>query len=522
MKKLNKLLLSILPISSISLLSLVSCSTTSSNNKKPEENRTNNTPKKEPEKLPENSKKPNHSETNNQPNKSDSEKEPNTSENKNNIEPKEPNSEKENNDQPQADESNDHNVDFSDLEKIEKKLSFRTIYFYAQRDATTALIDLIRDPSIIDTIFSKSYKNIFNKYHIQFLSNNGEIANNPKGLIEKVKLKFTDKKIGYSKTLEFTFIGFKISESKNNKNNKQKYIVKKEGAKELASLYPSLVAYMLLYSQDHNEYKGLMETRNVINFEELENGNSNLFSDPNLRLNAAAIKDSLFEYNEELAKLYKDKVVAVSYNDYDGTLGLQIKIENREYDPKTSSEPSIDLKFIFTGFRKVSLTDEKLNVLSLFLPQNKFKELTKRGPLKTKIQNIKKEQIYNKEYLIEEKNNDYLKQQIFKNILVDINDNALKTYKSTETLSLQSKEYSSILGLTGNMSIYPFHTIITKDSIQKIYLSINKDEEKYTAKIDFELHIPIFASTLSDLKSHATSGDEKILKLKISQNTSID
>lgn len=72
------------------------------------------------------------------------------------------------------------------------------------------------------------------------------------------------------------------------------------------------------------------------------------------------------------------------------------------------------------------------------------------------------------------------------------------------------------------MSIYPFHTLITKDSIQKIYLSISKDEEKYTAKIDFELHIPIFASTLSDLKSHATSGDEKILKLKISQNTPID
>ncbi|KEZ20238.1 LppA family lipoprotein [Mycoplasma capricolum] len=530
MKRKTKLLLSILPISSISLLSLVSCSTTSSNGKQPNEKPANPNEKEPDNEIdkkpikPEDSNYKDPNKPSNKPNKTP--KEPEQSGNDSEKDPKKPD-EKSQGDQPQnnqpSDQSETNKVDFSDIENILKEISLKTITFYAQRDAATVLFELRKDHSIIDRIFSKEFKDIFDKYYIQFVPNSGENAINEKGLIEKIKLKFTNKKGGASKDFEFTFTGFKIPETINTKNNKYNLLKQKSVNETLAGLFPSLIAYMLLYSQNHNEYKSLEEKDNAINFEELENGNPDLFIDPSLRLNAAAIKDYLFEYDKKLGELYIDKVTAVSYDDYNGSLGLQVEIENRDHNSRTSNEPTISVKYTFNGFRKVDLTDQNKNVLSLFLPQNKFKEMTKKGPLKNKIQNIKKENKLDNKYLIEDMSNGYLKQQIFKELLVGIYDNANKAYKSTSTLGLQTKEYRSILGLAGGMSIYPFHTRITKDSIENIYLSISKEENsKYKAKLEFEVHIPIFASSFSDLKSHSTSGESKALVFKIVSGTSVD
>ncbi|WFQ94789.1 LppA family lipoprotein [Mycoplasma feriruminatoris] len=534
MKKITKLLLSILPILSIVSLSVISCSTTNGADKKPD-NRVNNEPKKDPE-NPRSDRKPedNHSSKpdgapkepeNKNPDKpeKDSDKTPKKPDSPGHKEEKEPFKPKPE-EKPQKDEPGKSEDIFSDLDGIKKEISFKTIPFYTQRDSRTALVDLQKDPSIIDTIFSKDYKVIYEKYYIQFLTNSGEMPNIQKGLIEKVKLKFTNKKVGKSKTLDFTFIGFKPLDTTNNKkNNKENYLKQRDKVVELSGLFPSLVAYMLLYSQNPNEYKNLMETNNAINFEELVNGNSNLFVDPNLILNAAAIKSLLFEYDNELGKLYKEEIARVSYDDYNGILGVDVKIENREYNDKTNNEPSINKKFTFTGFRKVNVDEPNKSVFSIFLPQNKFRELLAKPPLKTRTQDIKKKNELNKKLLIDNRISEYLKQQIFNNLLVGINDNELKVYNSSSTLSLHTnKDYSSILGLIGNMSIYPFHTILTKDSIKEMYLLVTKDQEKYMAEIEFEFHIPIFASYNTDLKSHITSGENKTLVLKVSTNASID
>ncbi|MCK8462086.1 LppA family lipoprotein, partial [Mycoplasma capricolum subsp. capricolum] len=67
---------------------------------------------------------------------------------------------------------------------------------------------------------------------------------------------------------------------------------------------------MTLYTQEPKNYENLMITGNVINFEELQNGNPDLFVDRNLILNHTVIKNLLLDYNKELGKLYTDKIKA--------------------------------------------------------------------------------------------------------------------------------------------------------------------------------------------------------------------
>ncbi|WP_434343659.1 LppA family lipoprotein [Mycoplasma sp. 06067-C1-B144P-99-0482-3] len=517
MKKVTKLLLSILPISSISVLSVVSCSTTSSNSKQPEEKpkkpneNTPKTPDTSPKQPSENPKKPEE----NQPKQP--EEKPQGDGSNNNVQPH-PN-------QP-VDQPNINKDEFFDLDKLPKEISFERFTFYTSKDATTALSHLRMDGSVIKLIFSSTYRNIFEKYDINLELDGNEKENVKKGLIDKIKVKFTNKKDKKSKIIEFTFTGFKVVQKtpdKEDKNSKKNYIKKKEKIdNKLTGLYPSLVAYMIMYTQEPKNYKNLMQ-KDSINFEELENNNPNLFADPEINLNVAALKDLLLEYNRELGKLYKDKVIAVSYDDVNGKLGLKLLIENREENNTIASKYSETLEFDFAGFRKIDLKNPNKNVLSLLFPQNNFKDMVKNNVFKKKIEVLKSEKQKEDMVLIKE---EYAKQLIFKNLLVQIIDNENNLYRSTQTLSLQNNKkdnYTSILGLAGGGTLYPFHTIINNDSIKNIYLMINKEKnKKYKVAINFEVDIPIFASTNSDLTFHATSGDTNILKLDITTNALID
>ncbi|QVK02818.1 LppA family lipoprotein [Mycoplasma mycoides] len=551
MKKATKLLLSILPISSISLLGVVSCSTTNSN-------------AKQPDKIPIIPKNPNNKKpinNNNNSNNSNNNSNPNNSkpdstvpnENKDPSKPEETPKEPErdpkkpeenqpskpdkqpqgddpnNNVQPHNDESDEQpNInkdEFIDLVKLPKEISFERFDFYTSKDATTALSHLRTDGSVIKLIFSSTHRNIFEKYNINLELDGNEKEDVKKGLIDKVKVKFTNKKDKKSKIIEFTFTGFKVVQKtpdKEDKNSKKNYIKKKEKIdNKLTGLYPSLVAYMIMYTQEPKNYKNLMQ-KDSINFEELENNNPNLFANPEINLNVAALKDLLLQYNRELGKLYKDKVIAVSYDDVNGKLGLKLLIENIEENNTKASKYSETLEFGFDGFRKIDLKNPNKNVLSLLLPQNSFKDMIKNNVFKEKIEVLKSGKQKEDKLLIKE---EHAKQLIFKNLLVQIIDNENNLYRATQTLSLQNNKkdnYTSILGLAGGGSLYPFHTIINNDSIKNIYLTINKEDKKHKVTINFEVDIPIFASTTSDLTSHATSGDTNILKLDITTNALID
>ncbi|WP_017698159.1 LppA family lipoprotein [Mycoplasma mycoides] len=529
MKKATKLLLSILPISSISLLSVVSCSTTNSNNNKPDksEEKAPIIPKKPDSTIPSESKDP--SKPNETPKTPENDstkpeenqskkpnKQPQCEDSNNNVKP--------HNDQP-ADQPNINKDEFVDLDKLPKEISFERFTFYTSKDATTALSHLRMDGSVIKLIFSSTYRNIFERYDINLELDGNEKEDVKKGLIDKVKVKFTNKKDKKSKIIEFTFTGFKVVQKtpdKEDKNSKKNYIKKKEKINSrLTGLYPSLVAYMIMYTQEPKNYKDLMQ-KDSINFEELENNNPNLFANPEINLNVVALKDLLLEYNRELGKLYKDKVIAVSYDDVNGKLGLKLLIENIEENNTMASKYSETLEFGFDGFRKIDLKNPNKNVLSLLLPQNSFKDMIKNNVFKEKIEVLKSGKQKEDKLLIKE---EHAKQLIFKNLLVQIIDNENNLYRVTQTLSLQNNKkdnYTSILGLAGGGSLYPFHTIINNDSIKNIYLTINKENKKHKVTINFEVYIPIFASTTSDLTSHATSGDTNILKLDITTNALID
>ncbi|QVJ95509.1 LppA family lipoprotein [Mycoplasma mycoides] len=524
MKKATKLLLSVLPISSISFLSVISCSTTSSNAKQPDKK-----PEKPNEKNPITPPKPDDKKPDNNDNNSNSNSNPNNKPDSTKPEenqPKKPNEQSQgdnpnNNVQPHNDQPESHKVDFSDLDKLPREISFDNFEIYKKQDATSAWFDL---KTKIKWIFEKviNDKEIINKYEVNFVNENDLVFVDEKGVIDKVSIKFTKEK--QSKTRTFSFTGFKKRTNQVNKNNKENYIKPKNKVdQKLLGLYPSLVAYMLMYSQDHNIYRELLQSGNVINFEELENGNNNLFYSDSINLNVE-MKDLLLEYDKSLGELYDDKIIGVRYDDINGILGLEVEITNRDDDPKTKDEPfSYKPKaFIFQGFRKIDFNNNDKNVLSINLLPSSLKEIVGKGNVKKKIDEFKKSGKKENKISFEKSTEPFFKQQLFKNLLVDINDNEQKIYRSNKTLSLHSSNgYTSIIGLAGNMSIYPFHSIITKDCINNISLVVNKQpDNNYLITIDFDFDIPVFSSTFSDLKSHVAS-DSKTLKFKVSAETFI-
>ncbi|WFQ91432.1 hypothetical protein MFERI14815_00013 [Mycoplasma feriruminatoris] len=535
MKKATKLLLSILPISSIGFLSVVSCST----NKKPDnQNKPNN-----------NNPNPNNSSSGNQTNPNDStapnenntpsqpENQPNNNENGTNTDPKKPEEPKQPDDQPQGDDPNAHNeqppadkpvpnqpnehkVDFLDLEKIKAELSYKTIKLYADKDPRSAWFSLKNDITTFSNLLFRENESIKNKYTISF-ENSDPNFDFSKGLIDKVQVKFTKEK--ESKVISFTLTGFKTTEKI--VNNKENYIKEKtELNSKFKGLYPSLVAFMLMYAEDPQNYKTLEQKGNTIGFEELNHANRDLFGDDYQGINQVT-KKLLLEYDYELSKIYKDKITEVKYDDTQGTLGIKIEISNVENNPQIEKESSLIKEFNLKGFRSIDFKSEKNNVLSASLLQNNLKEMLQKGSLKKTIELLKPHNRFGVKIPLEQTSGTGLRDELYKYLLINIIDNSYHMYNSTQSLSLQNNSKNnnkSILGLAGNMSIYPFHTRITKESIDKMFITLQKESDNKTKVIfEFDLNVPIYSVGYSDLKSPGT-GATTPLVLKVSSSALID
>ncbi|MDP4040392.1 LppA family lipoprotein [Mycoplasma mycoides] len=553
MRKFNKLFLTILPISSISAFSVISCTTNTKNNNqiptipnnikpdnKPSENKPESTEEhtnKKPSENTNDQKQPNNSE------KSDAESNPGKPENKpnNSHNPKQlekpehndsnsnnttDNNNSTNNDEPQHnqgdDSSNNTEEIFSDIDALKKEIEFNFYTIYKNKDALTSWIEIKSRKQAIfkEVIFSRNI-DILEKYQIEFDSQNDPEIIKEKGIISNVKIKFT--KNGKSKVYEFTFTGFKKENKIDSKNNKDIYIKQKDKIDvKLAGLYPSLLAYMLLYVEQSgtNIYdRDIKQSGNVINFDDLINNNQDLF-DYNFSGFSVGTKDLLFDYNRKDEKLYKDKIVEAKYDDINGTLGLKVEISNR--DDNHSNESTKTKEFNFNGFRKIDIDNHKNNPFTFSLLPKNLSEIIKNDKIRKTLEesgvDIHKNEVdefggfYSKDNIWET--------LIFKNLLVDLTDNDHHTYRSNKTLKVDysgsDKNYKSILGLKSNQSLYPFHTIITKDSIKNILVTIK--DKKFT--LDFELHIPIYSTSFSNLLSQA--GSDKILLVRVSQTTQID
>nr|WP_237567334.1 LppA family lipoprotein [Mycoplasma mycoides] len=407
MRKFNKLFLTILPISSISTFSVISCTTNTKNNaeiptvpnnkkpdnqKQPDKNKPESTEEhtnKKPNENTNDQKQPNSSE------KSDAEPSPGKPENKpdNSHNPKQPENPENNNsnndqpqgDQPQYDKMPDNNVDFSDLKTIKREISLDRFYKYSQMTALSSWIDLRTTPNVFKNIIFKDYPFITNKYNIKFESLTDVIEDNQKGLISNVKIRFT--KESKFEILEFTLTGFKKEYKVDNKNNKENYIKQKDKIDEkLAGLYPSLLAYMLLYTEESgiNRYdRDIKQSGNVINFDDLINNNQDLF-DYNFSGFSVGTKDLLFDYNRKDEKLYKDKIVESKYDDINGTLGLKVEISNR--DDNHSNESTITKEFNFNGFRKIDIDNYKNNPFTFSLLPKNLSEIIKNDKIRKTLE----------------------------------------------------------------------------------------------------------------------------------------
>ncbi|WP_369024793.1 LppA family lipoprotein [Mycoplasma capricolum] len=551
MRKFNKLFLAFLPISSLSVFSVVSCTTNNKNNKPNEIPQLPNS--KKPDNKPGENKSELADKTNNEksdPNKPNNEKqsedEPNPSEsehkldnNSHNSKPSKPNDNSDSNnnhnpdnkkdshskdDQPQNDERPKSSVNFLDLNSLEKEYSFRFVTQYNQLDAKSAWAKLKLDQSnIFKTVLFIKQTKILEKYKIAFfLEKEPEIDNN-KGIINKVKIKFT--KNDKFEIREFSFIDFKKIEIKiDPKINKENYITpKKILDKNIKGLYPSLLAYMLLYSEDNKKYKSLEEKTNVINFEELKNSNDKLFDKNSINFGVGT-KELLFDYKEEFNKLYKDKIIAAKYDDINGELTLKVNITNTKENINDKQIPDITKEFTFKDLRKINLKEPSKNVLNLSLTDRNLKNIYENGSLKDTVNSLLTHKAFNVEIPLESASKYDLKGELFKNLNVYINDKENSPYRSSQTLSLYKDNKNdnnlSIIGLTNNMSLYPFHTRVTKDSINNIKISIKNVNNKNELVLKFDISFSVYTSTFSDLTSYAYDKEE-ILKFQIISKTQI-
>ncbi|WP_434342736.1 LppA family lipoprotein [Mycoplasma capricolum] len=512
MRKLNKLIMTILPISSLSVFSVVSCTTDTKN---------------KPDKIPQlpNSKKPNSNSdkkinetgTNeNSPTKPEATDDPNSNNNQSNNNS---NGQHSQNDKPQADELPKNNVDFSDIDSLQSEISLNRFTNYMKMDPITAWTHLIADLNVFKNIIFKDYPLIINKYTMEFESPNDVQFENSKGIITNVKIKFT--KDNLSKIKIFSFSGFKIKDKIVNKNNKQDYIKQKKVDEKIAGLYPSLLAYMLLYNEEtgsNNKYdKDIKRNGNVVNFDDLRNTNKDLFDDNFVGFNVGT-KELLLEYNKKYEQLYKDKIIEAKFDDINGTLGLKIQIENRE--DNLSNESIITKEFNFTGFRKIDFANKE-NPFDITLLQKDLKTILANTKIKNSLKKIgfdidKDDDL--EEFGVPSENNLW-ESEIYKYLIFTLTDTKNHIYNAKQTLKIDPNsnkyEYKSILGLKSNMSLYPFSTMITKESIKNMLITVKN--KKVT--LEFELHIPVYATSFSDLITHTTNG--KDLVIRIVQSTSI-
>ncbi|WFQ95417.1 LppA family lipoprotein [Mycoplasma feriruminatoris] len=542
MRKFSKLILAILPVSSLTVFSVVSCST---NDKKPIEtpktpvNKIPDNQPKQPENKPESDHKIDKSGGENQPDgepspgKPDEQphnpkqpKEPKQPEN-NNSSSDNSNEERPQGDEPQGDEVFKNKVDFSDIEKLDNEIKFDFFTTYSKMDARSAWAQIQgRQPAIFKEIVFKNNASILDKYKIEFDLQTFPSIINEKGIIDKVRIKFT--KDGESRIQKFIFTGFKKVESNFDKHkNKDEYMKAKEKVeKSLSGLFPSLVAHMLLYTeetQSNNKYdRNIKQTGNVVNFDELINKNLNLFTEKSVGFNAGT-KELLFEYNNEYKKIYKDKIVGARYDDINGILELEVQVSNRE-DYENQNDPTKNYKFTFPGFRKIDFNNPNKNVLSISLQQRGLKKLIDDNILKTIINQLTQHNHFNHKVPIWNINENNLKNELFEKLTVDIIDDVNNLYRSTQTLKIdlfkKDDDNKSILGIKNQMSLYPFHTRITKDSIKAIYATINNKNTNKELELEVEINIPIYSSTLTDLTDQ-TYAEEKTLKIVIKQSSEI-
>ncbi|MBZ4212907.1 hypothetical protein LAD74_02850 [Mycoplasma sp. U97] len=447
----------------------------------------------------------------------DTSKEKGTIKTGNSAEEKESAQQERNNEQSQSidnqEQSSSQNSDsnlFNDLNSIEKNITI-SIPFYKNKDAESSWAVLKNNINELIPLLGLN-QDIKLKYSIEYTNDNNPNVDNNAGKIKNIGVKFSHN--NQSQVLYFNLNGFYLQNNNLPKNNKNDYLkAKVDLPMSVKGLYPSLIAHMLLYAEDPNKYNQKQVNSSgkyLINFEQLQNKNTDLFYEQVASLNIS-LKEAFFEYNENFNNKYMTKVVATKFNDIEGTLGIKIQITNTEDGPR--NEPELTIKFEFNGLRKIDLNNGNNNVIGFnILPTDLVNLINKKDPIKKVIKDnynslnqpidlISNLDDFNYKSLINELN---------KIMNVSILDNELNTYRFTKG----SEKISSFEGLQQKFGLYPFYTRFN-DVIKNVRLEIMQEDENKNAQIYFDVELPIFMqSSYTDLSDNEATGKSITINVK--------
>lgn len=398
----------------------------------------------------------------------------------------------------------------NDLDSIEKDV---TIYIplYKNRDANSSWAILKNDINDLITLLSLK-QNIKSKYTIEYSQNNMPKIDNNSGIITNIGVKFSH--MNQSKVLHFNLRGFATFNNNLPKNNKNEYLVPLSTLPEsVKGLYPSLIAHMLLHAEDRDKYNQKQEASNnkyIINFDQLENKNNDLFYQQVAPLNIS-LKEAFFEYNENFKEKYLTKVVAAKFNDVEGTLGIKIQISNTENGPRDEAE--LTKEYEFSGLRKIDLNNSNQNVIDFYvLPTDLVEIINKYTQIKKVV--LDNQNNINQSIDLSSKLSEFSYKTLItalnKIVNVSIVDNQLNAYNFRKG----SDKISSFAGLKQKFGLYPFYTRF-HDNIKNVRLEITNNTDTKTGNIYFDVELPIFMqSSFTDLSDNLATSKPITINVK--------
>ncbi|WGI36413.1 LppA-related lipoprotein [Mesomycoplasma lagogenitalium] len=283
-------------------------------------------------------------------------------------------------------------------------------------------------------------------------------------------------------------------------DKRENFLIPKDLEQWVLNLFPSLVGSMLVYNENLDKLNSLQykkEGLNNINYSFLSSYNNatEIFREEKYNLNLA-LKQLFFETNNSDDQYEFDyKVKAVKADDLNGTLDIEVQIENLK---DNSGITNIFTKtYSFSNFRKINKENFK-NFFNFNLHRPDFKEILK----KLKLVDIIKQNAANNQNEREINslfNNkiDFFKKLMHSKLSVILNDNEKNAYH----LKMADNKIENFKARNDNIAIYPFVTNLSDNIIKNInFYFVNTSDRGLSLKItvDYELFL-LKSTSMSDM-----------------------
>lgn len=241
--------------------------------------------------------------------------------------------------------------------------------------------DLIELDFIVDrTMFS----NVNNIQNYKFYMTKATKKDDELGIWKNVELVVKN----IDKTEEFRIddlkvSGFLIKESE--KTKMSNWLTQKEVAEDVKEFYPSLLAITLLSEKRNAAIEDGHSDENPEAW--FGNIDRNNFLDRNSTVTLGpSLTNSFVDKPDQNPIKYNAKVVEVQFDDFKGTLSIEMEIYGEDNYKYTL--PTVRKTFNYSGFKTIDIRDEKTHPLKITISPIINDEIQKRNTLKAKLNEI--------------------------------------------------------------------------------------------------------------------------------------